>query len=145
MKELIYSRHFLPALERWPDRVAFHDGSYRATFQQHGDRVLRLAHSMRTELGLRPDDRFAVMSCNSHQYLELFHAGFLGAGVINPLNLRLAGKELQHILRDSGCKVAFVDQLFAEHFARNIAEIRSELPLRHVVLIGEGDVPHDIV
>ena len=144
MKELVYQRHFFPAIERWPDRVAFHDGSYRATFQEHGDRVLRLSHSMRHQLGLRGDDRFAVMSCNSHQYLELFHAGFLGAGVINPLNLRLAGKELQHILRDSGTTVAFVDRLFAEHFARNIAEIRSELPLRHVVLIGDGDVPHDL-
>ncbi len=143
MKELVYHRQFFPALERWPDRVAFHDGDYRATFQQHGDRVLRLAHAMRHQLGLQPDDRFAVMSCNSHQYLELFHAGFLGAGVINPLNLRLAGKELQHIMRDSGSTVAFVDAIFADHFERNIAEIRSEIPLRHVVLIGDSDAPHD--
>jgi long-chain acyl-CoA synthetase len=84
------------------------------------------------------------MSCNSHQYLELFHAGFLGAGVINPLNLRLAGKELQYILRDSGTTVVFVDDVFAEHFARNIAEVRADLPLRHVVLMGEGDLPHDV-
>lgn len=144
MKELVFHRHLLPALERWPDRVGFHDGAYRATFQQHGDRVLRLASSMRTELGLLPSDRFAVMSCNSHQYLELFHAGFLGAGVINPLNLRLAGKELQYILRDSGTTVVFVDDVFAEHFARNIAEVRADLPLRHVVLMGEGDLPHDV-
>ena len=144
MKELIFHRQFLPALERWPDRVGFHDGAYHATFQQQGDRVLRLASSMRTQLGLERSDRFAVMSCNSHQYLELFHAGFLGAGIINPLNLRLAGKELQYILRDSGTTVVFVDEVFAEHFARNIEEIRSELPLRHVVLIGDGDQPHDI-
>ncbi|MDP9463994.1 MAG: AMP-binding protein [Actinomycetota bacterium] len=144
MKELIFHRQFLPALERWPDRVGFHDGSYHATFQQQGDRVLRLASSMRNQLGLQPGDRFAVMSCNSHQYLELFHAGFLGAGVINPLNLRLAGKELQYILRDSGTTVVFVDEVFADHFARNIAEIRSELPLRHVVLIGDADLPHDV-
>lgn len=144
MKELIFHRQFFPALERWPDRVGFHDGSYSATFQQHGNRVLRLANGMRHHLGLQPDDRFAVMSCNSHQYLELFHAGFLGAGVINPLNLRLAGNELQHILRDSGTSVVFVDAVFADHFARNIAEIRSELPLRHVVLIGDGDMPHDV-
>jgi long-chain acyl-CoA synthetase len=144
MKELIFHRHFFPALQRWPDRVGFHDGAYHATFQEHGDRVLRLADSMRHQLGLQSDDRFAVMSCNSHEYLELFHAGFLGAGVINPLNLRLAGKELQYILRDSGTSVVFVDALFAEHFARNIAEIRADLPLRHVVLIGDGDVPHDV-
>jgi long-chain acyl-CoA synthetase len=144
MKELIFHRQFFPAMERWPDRVAYHDVAYHATFQQHGDRVLRLADAMSRELGLQRDERFAVMSCNSHQYLELFHAGFLGAGIINPLNLRLAGKELQHILRDSGTTVAFVDQVFADHFARNIAEIRDELPLRHVVLIGDGDLPHDV-
>jgi long-chain acyl-CoA synthetase len=144
MKELIFHRQFFPAIERSPDRVAFHDGNYHATFQQHGNRVLRLADGMRRHLGMQPGDRFAVMSCNSHQYLELYHAGFLGAGVINPLNLRLAGLELQHILRDSATSVVFVDAIFAEHFARNIAEIRSELPLKHVVLIGDGDLPHDM-
>ena len=124
VKELIFHRQLLPALERWPDRVAFHDGEYHATFQQHGDRVLRLADGMRRTLGMKPDDRFAVMSCNSHQYLELYHAGFLGAGIINPLNLRLGGGELQHIMRDSGASVVFVDEVFADHFARNIAEVR---------------------
>ena len=98
MKELIFHRQFLPNVERWPDKVGFHDGEYHATFQQHTDRVLRLADSMRCELGMMPGDRFAVMSCNSHQYLELYHAGFLGAGLINPLNLRLAGKELRFSL-----------------------------------------------
>ncbi len=144
MKELVFHRQFLPAIERWSDKVGFLDGTYRATFAEHGERVLRLADGMRRHLGLTTGDRFAVMSCNSHEYLELFHAGFLGAGIINPLNLRLAGKELQHILRNSGTTVVFVDAVFADHFARSIAEVRSELALRHVVLIGEGDLPHDI-
>jgi acyl-CoA synthetase (AMP-forming)/AMP-acid ligase II len=144
MKELVYHRHLLPIIERWPDKLAFHDGAYHGTFGQHADRVLRLADSMRTELGMEPGDRFAVMSCNSHQFLELYHAAFLGAGVINPLNLRLAGQELQYILADSGTKVAFVDAVFAEHFARNIEPVRADLPLRHVVLIGDGEVPHDL-
>ena len=140
MKELVFHRQFLPAIERWSDKTGFHDGDYHATFAQHGERVLRLAHAMKHQLGLQTGDRFAVMACNSHQYLELYHAGQLGAGVINPLNLRLAGAELQHVLRDSGTSVVFVDQVFAEHFARNIADIRSQLPLRHVVLIG-ADAP----
>jgi long-chain acyl-CoA synthetase len=144
MKELVFHRQFFPMMERWPDRVAFHDGAYHGTFAQHGDRVLRLADSMRTTLGLTSEDRFAVMSCNSQEYLELFHAGFLGTGIINPLNLRLAGKELQHILADSGTTVAFVDSIFADHFLRNIHEVRNELALRHVVLIGEADVPIDL-
>src|SRR6478609_6831591 len=114
MKELIFHRHLLPAVERYADKVAFHDGDYHGTYAQHADRVLRLADGMRHELGLEPGDRFAVMSCNSHQYLELYHAGLLGAGLINPLNLRLAGAELQHILSDSGTSVVFVDSVFAE-------------------------------
>ena len=141
MKELVYHRQFFPMLERWPNKVGFHDGTYHGTFAEHGERVLRLADAMRSELGLRPGDRFAVMSCNSHEYLELYHAAFLGAAIINPLNLRLAGTELQHILADSGATVAFVDAVFADHFLRNIADVRGDLPLRHVVLIGDCDVP----
>ena len=144
MKELVFHRSLLPAIDRWATKVGFHDGDYHATFAEHGDRVLRLAHAMRSQLGLERGDRFAVMSANSHQFLELYHAGFLGAGIVNPLNLRLAGQELQYILADSGTEVVFVDTLFADHFARNIAEIRDQLPIRHVVLMGEGDGPHDL-
>jgi len=140
MKELVYHRQFFPMLERWPHKIGFHDGTYHGTFAHHGDRVLRLVDAMHTELGLRPGDRFAVMSCNSHEYLELYHAAFLGAAIINPLNLRLAGTELQQIMADSGATVVFVDAVFADHFLRNIAEVRKDLPLKHVVLIGEADV-----
>ena len=94
MKELVYHRHLLPAVERAADKEGFIDGDYRSTYGEHLDRVLRLGDGMRSELGMQPDERFAVMALNSHQFLELYHAAFLGAGVVNPLNLRLAPKEL---------------------------------------------------
>src|SRR5581483_7202825 len=62
----------------------------------------------------------------------------------NPLNLRLAGPELQFILADSATKVIFVDAFFAEHLARNIGEVRRDLPLEKVGLIDNGDRPHDL-
>ena len=144
MKELIYHRQLLPALETHADKVGFVDGDYRGTFAEHGDRVFRLCHALRHHLGIEPGDRFAVMATNSHQYLELYHAAFLGAGVINPLNLRLAGLELDYIARDSGTEVVFVDAFFAQHFANAMAASDEPSPIRHMVLIGEGDVPHDI-
>jgi long-chain acyl-CoA synthetase len=144
MKELVFHRLLLPAVERWASRTGIRDGPYEGTFAEHGERVLRLADAMTSELGLGPGDRFAVLACNSHEYLELYHAGFLGGSVINPLNLRLAGEELQFVLADSGSAVVFVDAVFAEHLERNIAPVRADLPLRHVVLIGDGDVPHDV-
>ena len=143
MKELIAARTFFPAIERYESKVGFHDGDYHGTFAQYGDRVLRLCDAMKRELGIERDDRFAIMAANSHQYLELYAAAFLGAGIANPLNLRLAGKELQFILADSGTKVIFVDALFAEHLERNIDAVRADLPLDKIVLIGDGDVPHD--
>ena len=98
MKELVGSRVLRPAFDRFADSIAVHDGDYQATFARHGNRVLRLADSMKSELGLGKSDRFAVMAANCHEFLELYHAAFLGAGIINPLNLRLAGRELQTIL-----------------------------------------------
>src|SRR3954467_12166645 len=138
MKELVYHRLLLPAVERNADRIGFIDGEYGATFAQHLDRVARLASAIRG-LGVRPADRFAVMALNTHQFLECYHAAFLGAGVINPLNLRLAPKELEYILADSGTTVCFTDQFFAPVIDR----VREAVGLKHVVMIGDGDAPHD--
>jgi acyl-CoA synthetase (AMP-forming)/AMP-acid ligase II len=141
VKELIYHRQLVPALGRFADRVGFHDEDYHATWATHGDRVLRLGHAMQHELGVHTGDRFAVLAVNSHRYLELYHAGFLGVGVINPLNLRLAAKELAFILNDSGTEVIFTDWLFSGL----LEQARPQLEhLRQVVLLGEGDVPHDV-
>jgi len=140
VKELIYNRHLLPVAERFASKPAVFDGPYVATYSEHAERVLRLADGLRGELGVERGDRFAVMALNGHHYLELFHAGFLGAGVINPLNLRLAPKELAFILGDSETKVCFVDAPFAPLIDR----VRKEAGIEKVVLVGEGDAPHDL-
>jgi fatty-acyl-CoA synthase len=90
MKGLIYHRKLLVTADRLADKPAFLDGPYQATLGEHVDRVSRLAHALREQLGVGRVDRFAVMALNGHEFLELYHAAFLGAGVINPLNLRLA-------------------------------------------------------
>jgi acyl-CoA synthetase (AMP-forming)/AMP-acid ligase II len=145
MKELIYHRHLLPAMERFSSRTLVIDGEYRATFGEHGQRVLRCAGALRS-LGLGKRDRFAVMAANCHEYLELYHAAYLGAGIINPLNLRLAGKELDYIVRDSGTEVAFVDRHFAAAFDQAMRAASGKSPIRRTVLIGEGSTaaPHDL-
>jgi acyl-CoA synthetase (AMP-forming)/AMP-acid ligase II len=94
VKDLVYHRSLLPAASQFATKSAVMDGNYTATYGEHLERVLRLSDGMRRELGITTEDRYAVMALNSHHYLELYHAGFLGTGVINPLNLRLAPKEL---------------------------------------------------
>ncbi|MCU1460969.1 MAG: fatty-acid--CoA ligase [Acidimicrobiales bacterium] len=140
MKELVYHRQLLPAVERHADRLGFHDGDYHGTFAQHGDRVLRLADSIGRQLGVARADRFAVLAVNNHRYLELYHAGFLGAGIVNPLNLRLAPKELAFILNDSGTSVVFTDWLFAPLLEQARPDLDKDIT---VVRMGEGDFAHD--
>ena len=118
MKELVYPRLLLQRAEQFADKVAFIDVSsrgilYQGTFENHMDRLVRLTNSMKTVLGLRPGDRFAVLAANSHQYIELYHAAMFGAGIINPLNIRFAPSELAYVLNDSGSKVVFTDASFS--------------------------------
>jgi hypothetical protein len=66
MKELVYHRHLLPAVERYADKVGFVDGSYRATYARHIDRVGRLCAAL-DSLGVGRADRSARPSpCPIH-------------------------------------------------------------------------------
>ena len=116
------------------------DGGFSATFAEHRDRVCQLVDGMARELGLGRGDRFAVMALNGHEFLELYHASFLGGSVINPLNLRLAPQELAFIVKDSASRVCFADAFFAPL----VDNVRAEAGIDQVVLIGGGDVPHDL-
>jgi long-chain acyl-CoA synthetase len=141
VKELVWHRQLLPAVERHAPSPFFTDtGTGRTTsYGEHGSRVLRLASALRTQLGVQPGDRVAVMSLNSAMFEELYHAGLLGVCVVNPLNLRFAPRELTHVLSDSGTRVVFVDVWFAGV----IDQVREAAGVETVVLMGDGDAPHD--
>ncbi len=141
MKELIYHRLLLPAVAANADRpCATNAGTgVGTTFAEHLHNVSTTIGGLQS-LGVGRGDRFAVMTLNSVEYLELYHAAFLGGGVVNPLNLRFAPKELAYVLRDSGTKVCFVDAIFANL----IDSVKEEAGLEHVVLVGGGDVPHTV-
>ena len=143
MKELVWHRQLLPSVDRNASSPFLTDTAtgVTTTYGEHGSRVLRLANAMRKELGVEPGDRVAVMSLNSGAFEELYHAGLLGAAIVNPLNLRFAPRELTHVLADSATRVVFVDAFFAGV----IDQVREAAGVRTVVLLGEGadSAPHD--
>lgn len=138
-KELIFHRLLLPSAKRNADRPCTTNAAtgVTRTYREHFEDVARAVGGLR-ELGVERGDRFALMMVNSPEYLVLFHAALLGGGVVNPLNLRFAPKELAYVLQDSGSKVCFVDQ----HFAPIIDQVKEEAGLEHVILVGEGDAAH---
>jgi long-chain acyl-CoA synthetase len=137
MSELNFGRIFRHA-ERFRDEIAVHDLAigHRANYGEHFERVGRVCGAM-SALDIRADTPFAVLANASHHYVELWRAGLVGGGVINPLNTRLAADEIIYILNDSGAEVLFVDAANA-HVA---LEIRSRVPrLRELIQIGDEDI-----
>ncbi len=144
MKELVWHRQILPAVDRFADRSLITDAhtGVTTTYAQHGERIVRLANALTTELGLQPGDRCAVLACNSAAYEELYHACWLAGVVINPLNLRFAARELTHVLSDSTTTVVFTDPIFAGV----IDTVREAAGVKTVVMIGDGAAaPHDVM
>lgn len=135
MRELVYPRLLLATAERSAtERALISEDGEERTFAAHVTRVQQLVAGMRLRLGLAPGDRFGVMAANSVRHIELWHAALFGAAVINPLNLRFSGRELVHVLRDSGAKVVFVDA----YFAPVIAAVRVDAGVEHVVLMADS-------
>lgn len=89
---------------RTPHRTAIVHQDTELTYRELHQRVLRLAHALRS-LGVARGDRVAHLGPNHPAFLEtLFAAGALGA-VFVPLNTRLAAPELAYNLSDSGSTV----------------------------------------
>ncbi|MFI5307316.1 MAG: class I adenylate-forming enzyme family protein, partial [Polyangiales bacterium] len=90
-------------------RVAVIDGERRITYAELCERALRLAAGL-LALGVKPGDRVAVLSANSHRYVEAYF-GIPSAGMIFvPLNTRLATPELEAILRDCSARALLCDR-----------------------------------
>jgi len=64
------------------------------------------------QLGLRPNDRYAILGKNSVALASLLYAGFWTGCVPVPLNYRLSKFEIKHLLRDFSPKVIFTCEDF---------------------------------
>ncbi|MFF9001154.1 long-chain fatty acid--CoA ligase [Streptomyces achromogenes] len=117
-----------------PDRIAVVHEDREVTYRQLHERVLRLAHALRT-LGVARGDRVAYLGPNHPAFLEsLFAAGALGA-VFVPLNTRLAAPELAYHLTDSGAAVL----VHAPEQAEAAAAAATDAGVSHrVALAGPG-------
>src|SRR5699024_10789389 len=74
-------------------RIAVTAGDLELTYQQFGERIIRLANAL-TDRGVNRGDRVAYLGENSIEFLEaLFALGSIGA-VFVPLNTRLAAPEV---------------------------------------------------
>ena len=107
----------------FPEREAFVCDGRRLTHAGYASRARRLASAL-SRLGLRRQDRVAILAMNCLEYYEAYAAAEYGATILVPLNFRLAPPEIVHVLRDSGAR----GLIFEERYAATVAQIRPQLP-----------------
>jgi fatty-acyl-CoA synthase len=101
--------------------LIFEDRSF--TYQEVNLRTNQLCHLL-LGLGVQKGDRISVLLHNCHQYVEIFFALSKIGAILVPLNWRLAGPELEFIIRDSGSRMLIFDPEFLDE----VASLRSNLP-----------------
>ncbi|MGD8263959.1 MAG: AMP-binding protein, partial [Desulfobacterales bacterium] len=87
------------ALDLYPHIEAIRDGDRSFTYSQIGTRVMAIARFFQAQ-GLQPADRISILEVNSHSFLESYYAAAGIGAILNPVNYRLAPKEMAFILRD---------------------------------------------
>ena len=100
---------------RRPDEPALGDGeSVYATWKVFAERISAAASGLRSELGLVPGDRVAIVMRNRPEYLEalfaIWHAGLVAV----PVNARLHREEIAYVLGDSGALLVVADESHAD-------------------------------
>ena len=89
------------AVKLYPGQEAVVNGELRLTYAEFGARVNQLANAL-LALGVGKGDRVAILSPNSHQFLEVLYAtAAIGAGVV-PINYRLIASDFEYVLSHSG-------------------------------------------
>jgi fatty-acyl-CoA synthase len=121
--------------------IVFEDRS--RTYGELGDRARRVAAGL-IGIGIEPNDRVAVLSANSLEYLEIEMGISAARGIMVPLNWRLRAGELANLLRRCGAQAILVE----DRFLGTVNDLRrtGEVPdLRTIISLGErsGDLGYE--
>jgi long-chain acyl-CoA synthetase len=116
---------------RQPDTIAMICDGRRIDYAALHRVSNQVAHGLRGA-GLQPGDRVAYLGRESEHYYELLFGAAKSGMVLVPINWRLAADEVDHILRDSGTAMLFVDTdaaATADRLAAELPALRTVLPL----------------
>jgi acyl-CoA synthetase (AMP-forming)/AMP-acid ligase II len=120
-----------------PDDIAVISDKRSFTWTQFQDRVARLAGALH-KLGLKTEDRVAMLSLNSDRYAEFYYGTFWAAGNVVPMNIRWSVPENIYSIKDSQARFLIVDDMFAAAGAE-IAQACASIEF--VIHAGDGPTP----
>ncbi|KAF8962250.1 hypothetical protein BGZ46_001207 [Entomortierella lignicola] len=127
--------HFLArSATVYPNKIAVAYGDRRYNYKELNRRSVAFAYALKSELGIKPGDRVAVIAPNIPAMLEAHFAIPAANAIICAINTRLIPTEVAYILEHSGAKVILCDSEF-----KGLVE-NSKLPK---VFIDDSGLPSD--
>jgi fatty-acyl-CoA synthase len=110
------------AAKLYATKTAIVDGGQRFSYADYQSRCNQLAHAL-LALGIRKGDRVAMLSPNSHYFLEAYFGVPQIGAILVPLNYRLLEADHEFILNHAGVKAVLVDY----EYTGRVDAIRSDL------------------
>ena len=98
---------------KFPNKEALIYGKTRLTYMQLNARINQLAHAL-IDLGIKKDDKVAILAFNCNQFMETYFALAKIGGVAVPINFRLHPQEMIYILNQSDAKALIMGEAFVE-------------------------------
>jgi len=115
------------------NRLAVVCGDRQLTFREAWDRGLRFANAL-IQLGLKPQDRVAVLEENGLEAADFLLAATIGNFVRVPLYKKNAPEAHTHMIRNTGCRILVVD----ERHLHEVEGVKEAVPtLEHIVVRGD--------
>jgi len=107
---------------RFSDKIALIQGDRRVSYSTFNNRVNTLANKL-LQLDVRKGDKASLYLHNSIEWAEIYFALSKIGAVVVPINFRLKGDELIHIVRNSESKILFFDL----DLHQNVEEVKHEI------------------
>jgi fatty-acyl-CoA synthase len=101
------------ALKLYPKKEAMVCGDIRMDYQTLAKRVWQLCQGL-ASLGLKRNDRVAILHENGHEFIEAYYAAAHLGAILVPLNFRLSVRELEMILNDSQTRILIAQGKFSD-------------------------------
>jgi long-chain acyl-CoA synthetase len=119
----------------YSDKIALVEGERRASYNTLNKRANQLANRL-LKLDVKKGDRLAIYLHNSIEWVEIYFALSKIGAIVVPVNFRIKGEELVHVLNNSETKILFFDLELKE----NIETVKPELrAIEKFILV--GDIP----
>jgi len=115
--------------------VAIECGDRRLTYRDLQEQVNRVGTALRSELGVRPEERIVLLMLDGPEMIAAFFGAIKIGAVPVPLNTRWTAAECAYAIRDSSARVVILSSALAGEASKAIADCQS---VRHVVVVGDA-------